>query len=346
MSHDSPIAYFINFSIHEIPSVAYIAYEAGGTLYTNSEITFRFIKTDHPSLSVQYHARISAIKEHMLQSHVQVIVYPDYHLRYFKDLAGVKHVQVFHGISDKKYDYQNEVLEYDLFFIPGKEAYNRYEQRGLLKRGTGVLIGCPKMDRVFRGELQRDEMLRKLGLDPSNKTVLYAPTWVDKETNSSWKKFRCAFLHEKPENINIIVKLHPNLTRYRKDEVDIFRSELLRFENTRFFDLLPDIVPLMAASDVLIGDVSSVTREYLAFQRPFIFLSNKPSWIWNRKKISLWECGKVVRKPANIWSTVMETLLHPDKYMNSIHDRFIRTFFKPDGNASKRATNAMLSLIE
>jgi CDP-glycerol glycerophosphotransferase (TagB/SpsB family) len=345
MSHDSPIAYFIDFSIHEIPSVAYIAYEAGGTLYTNSEITFRCIKTDHPSLSVQYHARISAMKEHMLQSHVQVIVYPDYHLRYFKDLAGVKHVQVFHGISDKKYDYQNEVLEYDLFFIPGKEAYERYEQKGLLKRGTGVLIGCPKMDRVFRGELQRDEMLRKLRLDPANKTVLYAPTWVDKELNSSWKRFRSAFVKNKPPHINLLVKLHPNLRRYREPEVERFSEELKRFANTQIYDLLPDIVPLFAASDLLASDVSSVTREYLALRRPFLFLSNKPVWMWKKNKILLWDCGDILRTPKRLWDTIERTLDSPDKYGNKIQTRFEDTFYKPDGRASHRAARAILQLL-
>jgi hypothetical protein len=346
MSCNTPIAYFIDFSIQEIPSVVYIAYEAGGIIYTNSKLTFRYLKTDHPSLSVEYHESIDLIKQSMRQNKIKVIVYPDYHLRYFKDLLDAKHVQVFHGISDKSYDFQNEVLEYDLFFIPGKEAYDRYEQRRLLKRGTGVLIGYPKMDRVFRGELKRDELLLTFGLNPKNKTLLYAPTWVDSATNSSWNKFRGAFLRGKPDNINMIVKLHPNLTRYRKNEVEIFKSEFLRCENNRFFDLLPDIVPLMAASDILIGDVSSVTREYLAFKRPLIFLSNKPRWIWNRKKISLWECGEVVRKPPNIWSTVKETLLSPEKYMNNIQDHFTRTFFKPDGNASKRAANAIRTLLE
>ncbi|MGQ9571436.1 MAG: hypothetical protein ACUVUQ_11490, partial [Thermodesulfovibrionales bacterium] len=81
------------------------------------------------------------IKEVLQEAGVKVIVYPDYHIRFFKELSGVKHVQVFHGTSDKTYDFHREILEYDLFFIPGEEAYRRYKRKNLLKKGNGVLIG-------------------------------------------------------------------------------------------------------------------------------------------------------------------------------------------------------------
>jgi hypothetical protein len=97
------IAYYIDFSIQEIPSIVYIAYETGGTIYTDSETTSMFIKKDHPKLRVEYFDCIEKIKENMVQSRVKVIIYPDYHIRFFKDLENVKHILVLHGQSDKKY---------------------------------------------------------------------------------------------------------------------------------------------------------------------------------------------------------------------------------------------------
>ena len=52
-NHDN-IAYFIDFSIQEIPSIAYIAYETGGIIYTDSEITRDFLIKDHAKLHVEY----------------------------------------------------------------------------------------------------------------------------------------------------------------------------------------------------------------------------------------------------------------------------------------------------
>jgi hypothetical protein len=346
MTNESPIAYFVDFSIQDIPSIAYIAGETGGIIFTTAEATAEWVRAEHPSLNVRCIPDVAAIRKKMREQRIRVIVYPDYHLRYFRELEDVKHVQVFHGISDKVYDYQREVLEYDLFLIPGLESYRRYERKGLLKKGTGCLVGCPKMDRVFRGELRRDELLLKLGLSPENRTVLYAPTWVDSALNSSWRKFRSAFVKGKPPSLNLIVKLHPNLRKYREQEVDDFGAALGRLPNTRLYDRLPDIVPLLGASDLMVSDVSSVTREYLAFRRPFVFLSNKPVWMWKRRKTVLWECGEVVLRPSRVWNAIERTLAAPERRMDRIQAHFEKTFYKPDGGASRRAAEAIFGLIE
>ena len=125
------IAYYIDFSLQEIPSIAFIAHETGGVVYTKYEATYKSIKNDYSGLDVTCLPSIKAIRQDMLKRNIKVIVYPDYHIRFFKELQDVKHVQVFHGISDKKYDFRKDVLEYDLFFIPGEEAYKRYKKRAV-----------------------------------------------------------------------------------------------------------------------------------------------------------------------------------------------------------------------
>jgi hypothetical protein len=340
-----PVVYFIDGSVHEIPSIAYITYEVGGMICTYSKDTYAQLRKEHPLLPVTLFHSVDEIKNYLIKNKIQVVIYPDYHIRYFRDLPGIKHIQVFHGISDKNYDFHTEVLEYDLFFIPGFEAYERYRRKGLLNKGTGFLVGCPKLDRVFQGVLKREEILEQLGLDPLRKTILYAPTWVDSGYSSSWKKFRHALLQNKPDGINLIVKLHPNLKKYRTQEVEAFKAKIGHFKDARFFDSLPDVVPLMAASDILVGDISSVTREYLVFRRPFVFLSNRPKWLWKRSKIVLWECGRVVRNPKKLWRAIQKTLKEPNRYMEKINRQYERTFYKPDGNAAKRAAEIIRGLL-
>ena len=339
------VAYFIDFSIHEIPSVAYIAHELGGTIYTTSDLTAGRIREEHPDLRVRCFTAIDDIRRDIAASGARVILYPDYHLRYFRDLPGVKHVQLFHGTSDKVYDYRREVLDYDLFLIPGVEAYERYRRKGLLKKGTGVLVGYPKLDRVFGGGLKREEELKKVGLPQENKTVLYAPTWVDKSFNSSWKKFRVALSEKPDEDINLIIKLHPNIKRYRKAEVEAFKGLLRGRKNTRLFEEASDIVPLMAASDLIAGDVSAVMREYLAFQRPMVFLSCKPKWLWRREKKRLWDCGEVVTHPAEVWPVIHGVLETPHRYISAIRRHRELTFYKADGRAALRAAAEIRALL-
>jgi len=345
MKENVPVAYFIDFSIQEIPSISFIARETGGIIYTDSELTFYWLKKNYPDLNVSYFRKINDIRKDIIKRGIKVIVYPDYHIRYFRDIPNLKHVQVFHGLSDKSYNYKKNVLEYDLFFIPSPDAYERYKNKGILKRNTGIMIGYPKLDRVFRGEFFKKEEVKKLGLNPELPVVLYAPTWQDKAFNSSWKKFHRTIIWDRPKELNLIVKLHPNITRYRKEEVDKCKEKAKNLSDTVILDLIPDIVPVMAASDLLLGDVSSVTREWLAFKKPFVFLSNKPKWLWNRRKITLWDCGEVVKNTKNLWNTVFRALENPDKYLNNIEKHFYNTFYKPDGNAAKRAAEVINKLI-
>ena len=342
---DHRVAYFIDASIQQIPSVAYIALELGGTIYTTARATEACIRRDHPELRVKYLSTIGEIRADMLASSVKVILYPDYHIRYFRDLPGVKHVQVFHGTSDKVYDYHRSVLEYDLFLIAGEDAYERYRKKGLLKRGTGVLVGYPKLDRVFRGELKRDDELARLGLDPGRKTVLYAPTWVDKAFNSSWKRFRKALADKPSPEMNLIIKLHPNIKRYRPNEVEDLKRSIRYDRGTLLFDEAADIVPFMAASDLLVGDVSAVMREYLAFGKPMVFLSCKPTWMWRGDKKRLWDCGEVVTDPSKTWEVIFRVLENPGKYAPRIKRHLERTFFDTRGSAALRVKREVLKLL-
>jgi CDP-glycerol glycerophosphotransferase (TagB/SpsB family) len=93
----------------------------------------------------------------------------------------------------------------------------------------------------------------------------------------------------------------------------------------------------MAASDLLVSDVSAATREFLAFRRPFVFLSCKPKWLWKRSKIRLWECGEVVTRPDRAWPAFTRALEHPERYLDLIERHFRKTFHIPDGKAAQRA---------
>jgi len=98
-------------------------------------------------------------------------------------------------------------------------------------------------------------------------TFLYAPTWQDGEKNSSfpniWKE-----LANFPD---LLVKLHPNLYKQFPNEI-----ESLKASGVQFIEKFPPVYPLLANTQMLIGDVSSICYDFLAFQKPMVLLKDSP----------------------------------------------------------------------
>src|SRR5947209_10238310 len=97
---------------------------------------------------------------------------------------GTRRVQTFHGVAGKYgnvYDRPDYSLrEWDRLFFINKRRLNNFISAGAIDPDSPAicLIGMPKADCLVDGSLQRDGILRSLGIDPSRRTVLYAPTWT------------------------------------------------------------------------------------------------------------------------------------------------------------------------
>ena len=152
---------------------------------------------------------------------------------------------------------------------------------GLRDRPRLLEIGYPKSDALHRGAYSRDTVLQELGLSPDRPTLLYAPAW---EEHLSLREFGAALfdaLLGLTDRCNVIVKLHPASTRAPSHpEFQYFTggrdwAALLRpyAAHANFRHLVTsDIDPLLAASDLMLTDMSSVALEFLALDRPVIYL--------------------------------------------------------------------------
>jgi CDP-glycerol glycerophosphotransferase (TagB/SpsB family) len=135
------------------------------------------------------------------------------------------------------------------------------------------LIGMPKLDCLVDGTLVRDDILTSLGIDPSRRTVLYAPTWSSHSSVVSMGEDLVSRLGE--AGYAVIVKLH-----------DRSRDPLV-FEHSGGVNWGERLGPLLRryggvlatgsnssrylpAADVMITDHSSVGFEYLLLDRPLI----------------------------------------------------------------------------
>lgn len=336
------IVYYVDNSIHQIPSFIYIAIETGGKILTDGVDSYHTIQTEYPRVDVEYYTNMEQVIDRTLELEPHVVVHCDYHYHQFAEKIRAVYVQVFHGTSDKKYNYSNQLKPYDFMLLAGEKMREDMKSSGRLTPSNHRVVGYSKLDPVFRGELDKDEAMKSLNLPGDRPVVLYAPTWRDGHGHSSIGPFSKALLENVPDDIELVIKLHPNTVRDTK-YYELFKKHSKK-ANVKLIAYASNIIPIMAASDLLITDISTVSHEFLAFQRPMVFLASPWRFMGFRNNTWIWQCGDVVYKRRDIWNTIIRNLNEPNRHKETIEKCLNYVFYKPDGNAAKRAGDAILEL--
>ena len=344
--------FYINSSIHQLGYVTELILRLNGLLYTDSEQTFNIIKKDFPGLRVKLLPSIPEIIKSMKANRIRCLILQDFHYNKFKELKelGVKFVQVFHGTSDKTYNLNSEIIYYDLVCLSGKKMLEDVQRKGLNRKKNCVITGNPKMDMVFRKIHDRETEMKKLGLDPQLKNVLYAPTWMDGMGNSSFRKFGIKLPDYFPEEYQLTIKLHPNIHLYQKKLVERLRMKIQGKKNMLLIERnreLYDIVPVLAASDLLITDVSGVSHEYIGFLRPMIFLNNRSilRFFYGKDRKRIWQAGDVLTKLNDLPETIRKNIEYPERY-REVQKRMLEDIYTyTDGCAVERIIEAVQRIV-
>jgi CDP-Glycerol:Poly(glycerophosphate) glycerophosphotransferase len=185
-------------------------------------------------------------------------------------------IQMFHGAGGKYgFDAPTESMRawHRLFFVNRRRLDNCVKAGAIDADSPAIrLIGMPKVDCLVDGSLERDAVLRSIGLPPERPTVLYAPTW---SPASSLNQLGIELLMRLRQlAINIIVKLHDRSCDPRPQYsggID-WRVALVPYLEKGSAILAPgaDICPYLAAADVMVTDHSSAGFEYLLRNRPLV----------------------------------------------------------------------------
>jgi hypothetical protein len=175
-----------------------------------------------------------------------------------------------HGTGIKTILYRNLARvpndKYQIF-VEGQHRVESLLKSGRLGKSEVHLIGLPKLDFYFQGRYKdKYKILRKLGLDPQKKTVMFAPTY----------KPTCMYqvkndIFEQTRNHNLIIKLHPYswMGKYAPHRQHrIYERYVKKYPHAV---LLPfneyNIVPYYAVVDTLISEASSTVFDFLALNK-------------------------------------------------------------------------------
>lgn len=191
---------------------------------------------------------------------------------------GTPRIQTFHGVAGKYrtiYDSPGRTMrEWDRLFFINEHRLQHFITSGAIDPDSPAarLIGMPKLDCLVDGSLDRHEVLSGLGIDPSRRTVMYAPTWSPYSSLAIMGEELVRRLGV--AGYSVIGKLHD-------------RSRDTKYANSGGVDWGARLEPLLRSTggllvtgsnssrylpgaDVLITDHSSVGFEYLLLDRPLV----------------------------------------------------------------------------
>lgn len=179
---------------------------------------------------------------------------------------------------------QNQFIMSDFLLYPNEFTRDRIFKDfclDFLYKGNVVLQGYPRNDAFFMGDIEVDKLRRSFRLR-GKKVFLYMPTWrgmslggINKEKYEKELISMFSVLDERlNEDIILLVKLHQS--------VDI-NSLSIEFNSIKFVPGSSDIYELLALSDALVTDYSSVMFDYLYSGKPVIlFLYDYESYAKER----------------------------------------------------------------
>lgn len=229
----------------------------------------------------------------------------------------LRHVHCPHGFSDKGF-YLKKCANEDVALLYGQNMIDQLKHHHVLQNLKNyVLVGNYrytyfKQHQEFYRELIEKEVL---GLFKKKQPViLYAPTWMDLEESSTFFDAYTHILGNLPDHFNLIVKLHPRLEL--DDTVNYYRivGQFEKKPNIIFLKDFPLVYPLLAHTDIYLGDMSSIGYDFLPFNKPMFFLNKQKRDPQTDRNLFLFRCGITINPEAyhDLYKTI-ESHLKDDK---------------------------------
>jgi GT2 family glycosyltransferase len=267
-----------------------------------------------------------------------------------------RYANVFHGVAGK-YDLDNpshlpiDFHQFDRVLFINRDRLERYVSSGLVSRDRAVLAGFPKVDRLVNGEYDAAAIRRALGLDATRPTALYAPTWSPASSLSVAGEDIITTLAD--AGWNVIVKLHSlsldAQTPKFSGGVD-WRARMAAIERPgRIVHVEdPDASPLLAASDLMVTDHSTIGFEFFLLDRPLIVF-DVPGLIEtariNPERVrQLRRAARVVGSVGELKAAADDAREHPHA-LSVERQRTASAMFHAPGGATDRAVAAAYDLL-
>lgn len=150
---------------------------------------------------------------------------------------------------------------------------------------NGLILECgtPRNDLFFSNELNlKTKITEEYNIPQTNKLILYAPTFRQSYNleyyNIDYIRLKDALHNRFGDEWTILVRLHPHLRQ--------FSQQLLHGKQTVDVTNYDDIQELLAVSDILISDYSSLIFDFALTKRPcFLYVPDLNEYIQKERAL-------------------------------------------------------------
>ncbi|SER25899.1 CDP-glycerol glycerophosphotransferase family protein [Microlunatus flavus] len=245
--------------------------------------------------------------------------------------AGVRHVQLNHGDSDKATSYNPVFRMFDRNFVAGQAAVDRFSAHGISTAPDFFeIVGRPQVEDVA------------VAVPGTRVTrVLYAPTWAGMHADSAYSSLPIgpAIVRGLVERGCVVVfRPHPytgrNATlRAASEEVTAILAEHRARTGTEHVygaqaESVWSITDCFNAVDALVSDVSSVVPDFLYSEKPFAVAAMGASLEEFYAEMPVVRGGYVIARDAGNLDAVLDDLLGADPQAGERHR--LKTYYLGD----------------
>jgi hypothetical protein len=245
--------------------------------------------------------------------------------------AGVRHVQLNHGDSDKATSFNPVFRMFDRNFVAGQAAVDRFSAHGISTAPDFFeIVGRPQVEDVVVGV-------------PGTpvRRVLYAPTWAGMHADSAYSSLPIGPAIVRgllARGCTVVYRPHPytrknpELVAASEEIVALLTEDRARTGTEHVYGAQAEqvwsIVDCFNAVDALVSDVSSVVPDFLYSEKPFAVAAMGGSVDEFFTEMPVARGGYVIAGDASNLDTALDDLLGADP--QSAERRRLKTYYLGD----------------
>jgi CDP-glycerol glycerophosphotransferase (TagB/SpsB family) len=272
-------------------------------------------------------------------------------MRPFIAMTNIIFIDVWHGIPFKGFipdDFRVQ-HRYDEVWVSSPLLKEVYQNKFGFKPEIVHNLGYARADKLF-ARLPPDPAFRQqASIPPGDTVVLYAPTWQQDDKGRELFPFgesQDTFIQRLSEvcrdnAATLVIRSHLNAS---------IRSNA--FDNVRYCSMkeYPDSESLLQHTDILICDWSSIAFDYLALDRPTIFLDVEPPFRNSFSLGSEYRFGCIVTSMAALVTSLANILENPETYFlahKAAHGAITYEVYgeNTDGKAAARQLDRLVTVV-